>query len=378
MTLQNEIDIELWETVKKNYEAENYTGAILDSILRLTDTIRNKTGIEGDGASLIGQAFGGDNPRIKLNKLQTDSEKDAQRGVQEILRGIYTAIRNPRSHDAATDKKQTADVIIVFLNYLLSLIDKSKLNFDEKDFLKRVFDHYYVKSSEYSNLLVQEIPKRQRADIAITTILKRNDGDIISLGYFLASLLKNLEDSELSRVYKVISDELRTTVEQKDIRYLVNICPGKYWGKIEKSVRLRTENILYEDFSNIIYDASSGNCGSHGALSTWITADHLSNFHELIKWTEKTVDMLKGGDENLIAYINRFFWDKICYANKANITWPLKNYFRDALKNGDREIISKLEEEITCDEEHPWWKVFEEELKKYPDIKAIKVDELPF
>ena len=68
MIIRNELDIELWETIQKNYEVENYTGAILDAIFKLTDTIRNKTGLEGDGSSLIGQAFGGDNPRIKINK----------------------------------------------------------------------------------------------------------------------------------------------------------------------------------------------------------------------------------------------------------------------------------------------------------------------
>ena len=64
MTLRNQVDVELWDAIKKNYESDNYTGAILDSVFKLTDTIRNKTGLEGDGASLIGQAFGGDNPRI--------------------------------------------------------------------------------------------------------------------------------------------------------------------------------------------------------------------------------------------------------------------------------------------------------------------------
>lgn len=140
MVLKNEIDIELWETIVKNYQNENYKGAIVDSIFFLTDTIRNKTGLEGDGSSLIGQAFGGENPRIKLNNLQTDSEKDVQRGIQEILRGIYTGIRNPRSHDALIDEKETADAIIVFINYLLGMLDKSKLSFEEDEYVKRIFD----------------------------------------------------------------------------------------------------------------------------------------------------------------------------------------------------------------------------------------------
>lgn len=113
MTIRNEIDVELWEALEKNYESENYKSAILDAIFKLTETIRNKTGLEGDGSALIGQVFGGNDPQIKLNKLQTDSEKDIQKGIQDILRGIYTGIRNPRSHDAMVDDKLSADAIIV-------------------------------------------------------------------------------------------------------------------------------------------------------------------------------------------------------------------------------------------------------------------------
>ncbi len=192
MTIKNEIDVELWEVIQKDYDTKNYTGAILDAVFKLTDTIRNKTGLEGDGSSLIGQAFGGEDPRIKLNKLQTDSEKDIQKGIQDILRGIYTGIRNPRSHDSMSDDKSSTDAIIVFINYLLRLIDQSKLRFSEEDFLDRIFDHYYVKNKEYSDLLVQDIPKRQHANIAIQTILiRRNEGDIYALGFFLEVYLVN-------------------------------------------------------------------------------------------------------------------------------------------------------------------------------------------
>lgn len=375
MTIKNEIDIDLWEVIQKNYEVENYTGALLDAVFKLTDTIRNKTGLEGDGASLIGQAFGGDDPQIKLNKLQTDSEKDIQKGIQEILRGIYTGIRNPRSHDSMTDDKLSADAIIVFINYLLRLIDQSKLRFNEEDFLERVFDPYYVKSKDYSDLLVQDIPKRQRANIAIQTILQRDKGNIYALGYFLDSLLAQLEGAELSRVYKVIDDELRTTINYSDIKYLVHMCPGKYWGKINPSVRIRTESILYEDFSRGTYDKISGKCGEYGALASWITQEHLMQFGEILKWTRQTIDMLESGDEKTIDYIEHYFWDKICYVNKDNITYPLKHYFKKGLKNKNQQVIDKLKDEICWVKDHPWWEEFEKELKEYPDIKY---EDIPF
>lgn len=375
MTVRNEIDLELWEVIQKNYDAENYTGAILDAIFKLTETIRNKTGLEGDGASLIGQAFGGDDPRIKLNKLQTDSEKDIQRGMQEILRGIYTGIRNPRSHDSMSDDKLSTDAIIVFINYLLRLIDQSKLRFSEEDFLGRIFDQYYVKSKEYSDLLVKEIPKRQRANIAIQTILQRNKGDIYALGYFLESLLSQLDNAELSRVYQVVSDELRITTNYGDIRYLLHICPGKLWRNIDEAVRIRTEVILFEDFSKGSYDKITKQCGEHGALATWISAEHLVHFGQLEKWTRQTIDMLESKNENVVSYINDYFWHKVCYANCSNITYPLIYYFKKGLRDDNKQVIDKLKSQICWAEDHPWWDVFKEELKSHPDIRY---EELPF
>ena len=377
MTVRNEIDVELWEVIQKNYDAENYTGAILDAVFKLTDTIRNKTGLEGDGASLIGQAFGGDDPRIKLNKLQTDSEKDIQRGIQEVLRGIYTGIRNPRSHDAMIDDKVSTDAIIIFINYLLKLIDQSKPRFNEQDFLERIFDPYYVKTKEYSSLLVQEIPKRQRANIAIQTILQRNEGDIYALGYFLDSLFTQLENAEVSRVYKVISDELRTTMDDRDIRYLVHICPANYWAQIEPSVRIRTESILFDDFSNGRYNETTEKCGKHGALATWITENHISNFGSISEWTRQAVAMIQSDDEEIVAYVKTFFWNKICNVNRNNIAWSLKYYFEKGLKNNNQQIINQLKDIIEWEEDHPWWKVFAKELECHPEIK-YDPDKLPF
>lgn len=372
MVLRNEIDIELWKAISKNYEVENYKGAIIDSIFMLTNIIRNKTGLEGDGSSLVGQAFGGENPRIKVNNLQTDSEKDVQRGMQDILRGIYTGIRNPRSHDAINDEKGTADAIIIFIDYLLGMIDKSKLSFEEGQYIKRVFDPYYVKSREYSELLVQEIPKRQRANIAISVILKRDQGDIYSLEYFLDTLMQKLEDEEVSRVCNVVSDELRITTEHKDIRYMLNIIPGRYWRNLDAAVRMRIENLLYDDFYRGSYDKKSDKCGNHGSLCTWITEEHLRAFGDLEKWTRQALDMYTNGDENQKAYIDEYFWELIVSANRENITYSLKKYIKNGLINDNQAIVDMLQSELEFDEEHPWWKVFEEEINKHPEIEMIK------
>ncbi len=113
MNLETRIDTRLWDAVRISYENRNFTGLIQDSMYFLTDLIREKTGLEGDGASLVGQAFGGRSPLLKVNKLQTESEKNEQKGVEQIIRGLYQAIRNPRSHEKILDTEENATAIIL-------------------------------------------------------------------------------------------------------------------------------------------------------------------------------------------------------------------------------------------------------------------------
>ena len=40
MELRNEIDLDLWKAVSKKYEVEDYSGAMIDAFLSLTETIR--------------------------------------------------------------------------------------------------------------------------------------------------------------------------------------------------------------------------------------------------------------------------------------------------------------------------------------------------
>ena len=122
MNIQTHIRNDLWLAVKSTYEVENYSGAILDAMHHLSDVLRDRAGVDGDGATLVGQALGGNSPRLRINRLQTETEKNEQRGIESILRGMYQAIRNPRSHENIEDKQETADAIIHFVNYLLGII----------------------------------------------------------------------------------------------------------------------------------------------------------------------------------------------------------------------------------------------------------------
>lgn len=374
MNLRDGIDIELWDIIQKNYENESYSSAILDAIHNLTETIRNKTGLEGDGSSLIGQAFGGDNPKIKLNKLQTESEKNIQKGTQEILKGMYTSIRNPRSHDKLNDKKEDADAIIYFINYLLKIIDSSKLSFEESEFLKRVFDRHYVKNEEYSKLLIKQIPKRQRGNIAVSVVRNWEEGDIYALHYFLKSLFEELDEAGIKQVLNVVNDILKYEDDHKTIRVMLKCIPGVYWNGIEKSVCMRIDNIIKENVKLGSYDSEDKSCFD-GALGTWITLEHIVSFNNNEAWTILLLNKLESNKQYEIDYVLYYFWDIMCSINKENIHYTLKNYIKNELRNNNEKIVERFKAEIMYEENHPWWEVFKEELKEYPEIKYT---EFPF
>ena len=135
-----------------------FADAILEAIKELTSIIREKGEVDGDGVSLAGQVLGGQSPKIKLNKMESASETDEQRGFEQLLRGIYMGIRNPRTHETYDDTKETADAVIVFVDLVHKKIRATESFFELDDFKKRVFDRFFVEKDDYAELIVGEVP----------------------------------------------------------------------------------------------------------------------------------------------------------------------------------------------------------------------------
>ena len=153
------------------------------------------------------------------------------------------------------------------------------------------------------------------------------------------------------------------------------MCPGAYWTYLDEAVRLRTEAIAFSDFETAKFNSANSKFGATGWLSAWITADHLIRFNQLAKWTRQAIVMLESGDADTIAFIHKYFWYKICHANRDEITWPLQQFFSEALDKNDEDRIDLLAREIKWDQDHPWWSVFEKQLRNHPEIQY---EELPF
>jgi len=77
---------------------DNYFHAVLEACKSVAEEIRQKSGLEGDGAPLADAAFGGRRPQLALSALQTDTERSEQCGFLNLLKGMFGTFRNTTGH----------------------------------------------------------------------------------------------------------------------------------------------------------------------------------------------------------------------------------------------------------------------------------------
>ncbi|MBY0091571.1 hypothetical protein H7S74_22855 [Priestia aryabhattai] len=244
------------------------------------------------------------------------------------------------------------------------------MHFEESSLLKTIFEKQYVKDEEYYDSLVTEVPRLHRKNLTISIILQRKKGDIQHLNYVLKSFFKILEEADISQVCNVISTELKNAGTDDDIRTILYIIPANYWDRLDQAVRIKTEKLLFERVNLGRINSFTGKCrGGYGALENWVTAEHLEKFENTKAWTSLVVNKMKSSKVEEKAYVEKFYWKKICKINRDDIDSTLKEYLQNGLRVKDQAIVKKVEFEIMFEESHPWWKVFEEELKDFPEIK---------
>lgn len=107
---------------------ENYFHAIFEATKSVADKLRSRTGLDGDGASLVDAAFGLKGPRLALNRLVTESEKSEQSGFGNLLKGVFSVFRNQTAHEPKITKtytEQDALDLLTLVSYVHRRIDLS-------------------------------------------------------------------------------------------------------------------------------------------------------------------------------------------------------------------------------------------------------------
>jgi len=105
---------------------ENYFHAVFEAAKGLADFVRNLSGLSGDGASLFDTAFAVDNPILAINTLTTDAEKNQQKGLSMMLKGLFSMIRNVTAHTPKIKwiiEEDEAIKMLMTISYLQDYLD---------------------------------------------------------------------------------------------------------------------------------------------------------------------------------------------------------------------------------------------------------------
>jgi uncharacterized protein (TIGR02391 family) len=107
----------------------NFRHAVLEAFIHLIATVKEKTGLRFDGDNLMNHAFCPDGrvPPVKFNALNTDGEKDEQRGIWNLFKGIV-GMRNYKAHVVAPfDDPQRAHEYLALASLLMRLLDNATI-----------------------------------------------------------------------------------------------------------------------------------------------------------------------------------------------------------------------------------------------------------
>lgn len=77
---------------------QNVFHAVLEASKGVAEKLRVRCRLTSDGALLVDEALGGDNPQLRINAFVTDSERSEQRGFSNLVKGLFGTFRNPTAH----------------------------------------------------------------------------------------------------------------------------------------------------------------------------------------------------------------------------------------------------------------------------------------
>lgn len=103
----------------------HYKQAALEAYIRVITAVRDRSALELDGDDLMGQAFGSQNrtPVIQFNALQTEAERDEQRGLMFLYKGLV-GLRNSKAHsNTLFDDASRAHEYLALASLLMRLLE---------------------------------------------------------------------------------------------------------------------------------------------------------------------------------------------------------------------------------------------------------------
>jgi uncharacterized protein (TIGR02391 family) len=380
MNLATAIDPNLWAAVRRSYESHAWSNAILDSVHHLSDIVRAKSGLQSDGTALAGQALGGKYPKIRLNKLSTESDKNVQAGVEQLVRGLYQAVRNPRSHEKFEDSQRECDALIIFVDYLLSVIEHAKAAFSIEGVLSRITDENFVANKRYAELILADVPRTKKLDTLIAAFERRDTSDSSNQKYFVQACLSTLETDEQQQFFDVVSLHLRSSTDEGELRSVFQILEPAQWPLVAEADRMRSENRVIRCIKAGRYSQVKQRCTA-GGMATWARG-----FFKAFTLKREIVEALHSALNSSVReqqdYVFKFFFSYLDVLTEEKLPRYWVSHIQEQLERGDSRYKQALQDfEIFGVE--AWIDPFRKQLQDFkPNDQAIAFedfdDDIPF
>lgn len=77
---------------------ENYFHSVFEAVKSIAEEIRKRTNLTLDGSELIEKSLSVNSPLLKINRLETETEKSEQKGFANLIKGVFGMFRNTTAH----------------------------------------------------------------------------------------------------------------------------------------------------------------------------------------------------------------------------------------------------------------------------------------
>lgn len=350
MNIEHIINPKLWDSIESNYKAGKYSNAIVDAMLYLTNILREKADLNEDGYDLVNRAFSKKDLRIQITKLESETDQNKQDGYANILRGLYQMIRNPRHHENINDSQNEAFKIILFVDYIIEILNSSKASFELDDIETIIFDDDQIEDEDYMRLIIDRIPKRKLYEVVIKVYNRRTLEDINPFRRFFSCAFDLLKPDEVLQFINIISQDLIKTKNDNDRKYIIGCIPKSKWNDIDQLAKLRTENRIIKSIEEGKANSERKTIDTISWFATWCTK-LFSEFTMREKLLQTILNKLYTKEEFQIRYLFVFIlnsiWplveiqdieglnqnnDELFYVGKTGVVWYIKKQIQEGNK----------------------------------------------
>jgi len=106
---------------------DNYFHSVFEAVKSIAERVRMLSCVHADGAALVDVAFSLKTPLVRINLLQTDTDRSEHQGLANIIKGLFGTIRNPTAHVPKIKfvlEEQEALDLMAIVSYVHKKLDK--------------------------------------------------------------------------------------------------------------------------------------------------------------------------------------------------------------------------------------------------------------